>query len=217
MAFESGSPSIEGLVGGRVKMTCEEFKSWFSPYLDDELDEMQEAEFDSHLKECVHCRDEINVQRKLDTLVQNFMEAEAPKDLLRRILEKVPVISGGRKIFAGWSIPFAQPQLKIALAFILIMFVVTIPVYRKMFTPRAIEGKGQTQKTESNPQPETIDPYMLTELNGKDLSETPTQIQAVSLNAQEYVSVQTAENKTGNIQEAIQTVITPEVSGTPAL
>ncbi len=74
-------------------MKCDLPKELLSGYLDGELDRERRVQVERHLKECAHCRDELDELRRLDQQVRTLAVEEPSREFIfsanRRIMEKL--------------------------------------------------------------------------------------------------------------------------------
>ena len=87
---------LKGLIMKRVHgmITCREFESFVSSYLDETLDDRQRRIFEWHIRICRECREYLAAYRRtmelgiaiLDTTTDTIPD-DVPEDLIRAILD----------------------------------------------------------------------------------------------------------------------------------
>ena len=82
------------------------FDSCVEPYLDNALSKEEQSNFEEHLKECDICREQLELARKLDGILQEMEEDRAPAWLAHRVIartrELVPEIDTSTHNWLGW-------------------------------------------------------------------------------------------------------------------
>lgn len=76
-------------------MTCEEFARFVDAYVDHEFDDRERAEMDVHLRECPHCREEVDFAVKLKEGVRGCLLESAPAELRSRIFQDIEHLAAG--------------------------------------------------------------------------------------------------------------------------
>ena len=69
-------------------MMCEEFKSFIQSYLDNDLSEEVEKEWQQHFEECSACRTKVRIYERCIAMMRRFMREECPPKTLREKLKQ---------------------------------------------------------------------------------------------------------------------------------
>lgn len=81
-------------------MTCSEIRRFLHAYIDDEFGEREQIEFELHIRQCSHCRDEVNYYRAMRrTLRQKLPSKVAPMHLENMIRD---TLHTEEQIQRGW-------------------------------------------------------------------------------------------------------------------
>lgn len=118
------------------RMTCNECRRWWSPYLDSELDATKTFEVSEHLRVCGPCRERFEREKRVDdALREKLCEERMPADvwsgLCSRVRQPTPLV----------RMPWLRP-LAIAASLVLIVTAGSL-VYRQM-TSTADRAKDVT-------------------------------------------------------------------------
>ncbi len=70
---------------------CDEIRNRICEYLDKELNEIESAEFESHIKACKECRNELDETRRLMDICKDMPEEELPQDFRKGLHDKLLV------------------------------------------------------------------------------------------------------------------------------
>ncbi|HEX3030182.1 MAG TPA: zf-HC2 domain-containing protein [Clostridia bacterium] len=68
---------------------CDEIMNKIYGYLDKELDELESAEFESHIKACQECRNELDETKRLMDICKDMPEEELPQDFRKGLHDRL--------------------------------------------------------------------------------------------------------------------------------
>lgn len=73
-----------------MAMNCEQFLKKYQQFLDRELDDGKQKDYERHLEECTTCERRIRFEiRFRTTIVRKFKDKKAPRDLRQKIRTKL--------------------------------------------------------------------------------------------------------------------------------
>ena len=125
-------------------MNCNDYKRWFSPYVDGLLKSEERAQFEVHLRECAHCSTDLQSLQQMLQALKTMEQPEVPNLLpaIHEQLEREPVWRAlVRRLLAPWPQSLPIHGLALATTVLLVVVVTAVPRY---FGSReyAARGKG---------------------------------------------------------------------------
>lgn len=78
-------------------MNCELSNEYLMKYFDGEINDIEDAQFKQHLKNCRKCCDEFNCMNEIFTSLEKANTVEPPEDFEARVMEKVDMIENTRR------------------------------------------------------------------------------------------------------------------------
>jgi len=78
-------------------MNCEISKDYMMKYFDGERNDIEEARFRQHLKNCGRCSEEFNCMAEIFSSLETADTVEPPEDFEIRVMEKVNAVENARR------------------------------------------------------------------------------------------------------------------------
>lgn len=78
-------------------MNCETAKDYMMKYFDGERNDIEEARFRQHLKNCVQCGEEFNCMAEIFSSLETAGTVEPPEDFEAKVMKKVNAVEKARR------------------------------------------------------------------------------------------------------------------------
>ena len=111
--------------------SCEDFRAFIDPYLDDEFDTRERAMFDAHLASCSNCRDFFEQKQWLHNAVRPRLKDSCilPAEARQRIQSQLKSVQRPRKVREA-ARRLAKPIPAVALAAAAALFIIPLTGFK---------------------------------------------------------------------------------------
>ncbi|MGC6417333.1 MAG: anti-sigma factor family protein [Bradymonadia bacterium] len=137
--------------------SCEDFRAFIDPYLDDEFDTRERAMFDAHLASCSNCRDFFEQKQWLHNAVRPRLKDSCilPAEARQRIQSQLKTVQRPRRVREAAK-RLAKPIPAVALAAAAALFIIPLTGFKSSVVEEVVDQHCQSVAVEL-PSPESAE------------------------------------------------------------